>query len=117
MGYSAAPRLFVTLTLAIIMTSCAGKAPSRVELPQQLPSEFQQKFAIEDASLTPRAAAPETVSEETPVPVKKKRRHRHKRKHGHIAKKDEVQTPVVAHFVIPDRRPAKDPIWVGEKMT
>ena len=104
--------------MAGAMAGCAGKPPSRVELPQQLPIEFQKKFEIEDPS-TELAAA----SESLPHVLAGKRRSHRRRQHHSIARKrksfvklTETTVPAV-HFVIPDRRPEKDPIWIGEKLT
>jgi hypothetical protein len=96
-----------------LLVGCAGSSLRPVEttyeLPPDLPSEIKKKFEIRDSSFLGDSATrlPTGLTEEDDRSVKK-----HKKKHGH-QKKGLNDSPLV----YPNRRPDKDPIWVGEKLS
>jgi hypothetical protein len=106
--------------LAFTGVSCAGNTLGRVtssdELPKELPSEMKQKFEVQDqlAKATP-APLPVVIP---PAPTKKKKSK--KAKLGAVTPKATVPepgpSPAPTPYVYVSRRPAKEPIWVGEKM-
>lgn len=95
--------------------SCASTRLSGVTpLPKELPAELQAKFEVLEAT------APSTAHSTTPAPVAEpvetKTKGRKKGK-GKTAKAAANTKAVPAAFIIPDRRPAINPVWVGEKQT
>jgi hypothetical protein len=113
-------RIALYLSLAAI-TGCSGKPiVPRIEAadPQALPKELQ-KFAVVDATVPVAAPIPEPSPSPTTLPTAAERRKARrelraaKKKAAKIKKEDKS----VAAFVIPNRRPKPDPIWVGEKET
>jgi hypothetical protein len=100
-------RYFI-LALALVCSSCAGGKLSSVggdgALPSELSPEFKQKFEIKEISPTTAtpAAVVSTVSEKH---VKTKKA------------KAETKKGQPSKFAYPTRRPQKDPIWPGEKLT
>lgn len=83
----------VTLLIVVSIAACAGSnlkpVDRSVDLPDELPDDLKKKFTIESES------EPKAQTE-----VQKK-------------SKSKKATP----FKYPQRRPEKDPIWIGEKMT
>ncbi len=71
------------------------------ELPTDLPKELQARFEVNDSTLPLKPLASKQIS-------KKKVKNR--------KKKSEKRDALVKTFIYPHRRPAKDPIWIGEKL-
>lgn len=124
----AQPRKIVPVVLlglgTLLLAGCGGRqvvATKPVEM--TIPPELVKAFEVKElpAAATP-APAPEAVSEAKPRRGAKKR----SRKKKSLAKTNAVVTPAAPSagmagpgntaFKIPDRRPVKNPIWVGEKI-
>ncbi len=95
----------------LLGSSCAGglsrKVETNHELPKELSKELKEKFEVKDeAALSPSS------NEEASVPVELKVEPK-KTKDKASKKKSLKSAPVV--FSYPDRRPKKNPIWIGEK--
>jgi hypothetical protein len=93
---------------------------------QNTPDSAQAKtlsVAVQDASATKVAQQTNTQSAAMPSnasTTEPQDKHSKKKKHGKAKEKHIASTPAPASvepFVYPSRRPAKDPIWVGEKLT
>jgi hypothetical protein len=95
-----------------LLGGCAGKGVSKVELPAELPQELQSKFEVRDTPVPTPSASPVAIDEAQGT--KKKHKHKHRLTKAE-AKKLAVAEPIKAGPRYPMRRPAKDPIWVGEK--
>jgi hypothetical protein len=98
------------LSGAVLLSVCYGCVSGTLkritvnnELPKDLPKEMAAKFEIKDVN------AP-AAEEKTPNPSKKSKS---KKKKGPVV----ATTAATPPFAYPNRRPAKDPIWVGEKLT
>lgn len=93
----------VFIGMIFFLVACAGRKiverPVSQEIKlDQAPNEFQEKFKVQDVEALPEAKAPPVVQEKK------------------LAKKQKKATPrEPAAFVYPNRRPPKDPIWIGEK--
>lgn len=96
-----------------ILSACAGGYFGRLEHPKELPPEIAQdmknKFEIRDADV---AVAPTPAAEKEPGRVTKVSKKEVKKKE--TAKKTKKKASA---FEYVSRRPAVDPIWVGEKVT
>lgn len=105
------------LTVVTLLTSCAGKGVTRVEIPNELPQELQSKFEVRDAPIPTPSASPALVSttEERTATKKKHFKRKHKLTKAEAKKLAEEQQQAKPALQYPNRRPAKDPIWVGEK--
>ncbi len=127
---------------ALFAVSCAGISLTKIDAPGELPKdlalELQKKFEVHDnpeidysaapnpsssvanaKPLTPKIASDEYVSKEKALEIGTKRAKGKKGKKG----AEPAPVPTLAAGVppgplqYPSRRPARDPIWVGEKMT
>ena len=81
------------------------------ELPSDLPKEMKEKFEVRDLAA---AAAVAVESQEVSSKGKTKRKQK-------TSKKEDQEGRFLAkishkNFVYPNRRPIKDPIWIGEKL-
>jgi hypothetical protein len=94
-----------TLVLALF-SSCAGLSVSKVEPPTELPQEFAQKFEVKEVN----APAPNP----SPSPEKASRKKKHKHRKDEKEKAAELAAIQAERY--PNRRPAKDPLWIGEKL-
>jgi hypothetical protein len=104
----------------LALVGCAGGTLGRLGSSSELPKELQEKFEVTDVSELARTAAP--VPTPAPAAAKKKTKPaRGSKKRVPIADLavDEV-APVASTtpppIAYPSRRPAKDPVWIGEKM-
>jgi hypothetical protein len=103
-------------------TGCASKPMNSVEIPKgELPSDFKDKFDVRDTSsqVGPSSVTPSPSPSPSPEPEKSKkvsRRKHHKHSAEAVEQVSAEPSPSPSPFVIPNRRPAKDPIWVGEKL-
>jgi hypothetical protein len=109
---------FGTLAIAsgLLLSGCAGKDVSKVELPNELPQEFQTKFEVRDTPVPTPSASPVALTDDAqtgPQTRKKKRKHRLSKAEAKKLAAAEAAAKAVLQY--PNRRPAKDPIWVGEK--
>lgn len=97
----------------LLLSACAGGYYGRLERPKELPPEVAQdmknKFEIRDADVTP---APEPMSSEGQKQAAKALKKESKK--AEVAKKAKKK-PGAFEYI--SRRPAVDPIWVGEKVT
>jgi hypothetical protein len=110
---------------ALNLVGCAGtlgRIGGGTELPTDLPKEMQDRFAIKDVPVVPTPTLdPTPTPMSAPVlvtdapPKKEKGKKKKKGKHGKNAEPVAQASP--EPVVIPDRRPGKDPIWIGEKAT
>lgn len=100
------------LAIALILGSaCASRTLNPLDevkpLPQDLPKDLLTKFEVEGIQPSP-SPSPSPSASPSPEPKKKTAaKPKPEPKKGKAAKA----------FVYPSRRPAVDPIWVGEKMT
>jgi hypothetical protein len=131
-GLARAPSTFI---LALVITigvgaGCAGGSLSKVggdnQLPQDLPSELVQKFEIRDAAVVEEKKAAESSARPTPSPGPVAAGPTGKKKKATPALQSpatpaptptaEAKAAQAAPAIkYPSRRPAKDPIWLGEK--
>lgn len=114
--------------LLILAAGCAsgtlGKLTGSDELPKDLSADQKQKFEVMER---PQELKPLPQASPSPLPtvqeVKTPRKEAKKRKkHGHKARlaADETvaapsPTPVAIDY--PNRRPLKEPVWTGEKLS
>lgn len=116
--------------LGLLAGGCAshtlGKLSESSELPKELSPDMKQKFEVMEQALLPKSAVtaaptpdpvPETIVEKgTKKDTGKKARG--KKKELAAAAPSAAVEPVAPRGVVyPKIRPAKDPLWVGEKMT
>lgn len=113
--------------------ACAGKSLLKITeseaLPQELPTDFHDKFEVKEAGdfvPPPQGTLDPPPVKPAPAPVaaapKGKKGKGKKGAAEAVATAapqaapaaDEVQPAAPAKFVYPNRRPAKDPIWMGE---
>jgi hypothetical protein len=101
------PRALSFLLLVLGASGCAGGGLGRLdesqELPKEIPVELRDKYEVKDDGLS-RAVPQQVVAELKP---EKKKPGRKKLKAAPRA--------AGGGFVYPNRRPEKDPIWLGEK--
>ena len=104
-------KLFVLPFLIAIglASGCAGK-PEKVGGTdhQELPKDMQEKFEVKETAVLPPAIDPVPATLTKVVKKEKKKK---------VAKVKEVTQVSKVAFVYPHRRPAVEPIWVGEKLT
>ena len=94
----------VCVLLSGLVSGCAGTpAVTHVELPKELPTELKDKFEVKETS----TLAQTPVQPENKIEVKPQK--------GKSRKRKRKGAPATAAFEFPNRRPAQDPIWVGEK--
>lgn len=135
-------RSIVALTTSLFLSvGCAGgffsKIDKTTDLPKELSADVKDKFEVKDlsqlpskpatpaptpaAGVTPVAKTPATgeakaqlLADAKPLTkeLKKKKKHKHKQEVASSPAPASVEP-----FVYPSRRPAKDPIWIGEKLT
>lgn len=111
---------FAILTLGLLacVSGSLRHLPLSNELPTELPKEMKDRFEIKDLSGggafrnpgSTLAADPSAESAPRDQDQKKgkKKKDRKKRKKGTVA--------AAPPFVYPNRRPPKEPIWVGERL-
>jgi hypothetical protein len=107
--------------LALWLAGCAGGSVDTIVRndEKELPSDLRDKFEIKDTSISPVAQVSPSPS---PTPTPTKKHHKKKRAQKiivadeHVAPAEPSPSPS-APFVYPHRRPAKDPMWIGEKAT
>jgi hypothetical protein len=119
---SGRPRVIVTLSF-VLLAACASSSPNRVELPSTLPpdlsQDLQERFEIKDSSTLPKPSpSPSSIwgVVEPVVPAVKQKKHRKRVAKGKPGA-EPSPTPSASSepFVYPVRRPAKNPLWVGEE--
>jgi hypothetical protein len=108
------------------LAGCAGASVgnhSEGELPKDIPEDMKHHVEIQDPSDVPPALVNPWASP-TPRPTvvveKKKAKSKKKKKTKLNLAPDEIVTAIptpVAPFAFPNRRPAKDPVWIGEQTT
>jgi hypothetical protein len=123
---------FVSLCLTVsllgissVLESCASKSLSK-DLPptSDAPDEYVQKFAVKESTQAVPSPIPGAQVEKTglivganapnPKPSPKAKHSRKKKKHGVSAEASPSPSPSL--YVLPNRRPEKDPLWIGEKL-
>jgi hypothetical protein len=96
------------------LLGCAGGSQlQKIEtqaLPDELPSDIKEKFEIREEGASKAKLEQTPVAKASPTPAKKG-----KKELKADTKKEAAPAPATA-FAWPNRRPAKDPIWLGEKM-
>lgn len=112
------------LTIAVlsyILHGCASRTLTKhtdsTGLKQEIPQEMQDKFEVKEAAPAP-APQPtlKPVVAEAPVgPGKRKKRRKKGKEPEPVAAPAPAPTPAGPGFAYPSRRPAKDPVWVGER--
>lgn len=125
--------IFLLLTLSGCAGSLLQKGPTDSTLPKDLPKEMQDKFEVREA-VTPQPHATQgsalpsgfvvDATSSVTVPQSLVKTKQMKKKKGKSSTLD-VSAPVLAKdgekaigetaSYYPNRRPAKDPLWVGEK--
>jgi hypothetical protein len=120
-----APCSFIHAAIAAVLcTGCAGGTLGRIgggtDLPKDLPKDMIEHFEVKDvpkaATEVPVAyASPMPMPAPLPSPAPKHPKKPPKKKKG----KGDPAPPAQpeAAFAYPNRRPPKDPIWLGEKAT
>src|SRR5690242_11893759 len=115
--------LATSLFLSAGLVGCAGGAFTKIEktdLPKELSADVKEKFEVRDLSQSQaqtqaQAQAKATlVSQDTQPKPKATQKKKKKEKQPAAGAPSPAS---VEPFVFPSRRPAKDPIWVGEKLT
>jgi hypothetical protein len=116
--------------LLTALAGCAGGTLGRVtnsdELPTDLSADMKQKFEVMDGAPQPAASpAPSLAGFDQPADhaakSSKRKRRLPKTKKSDLDKAmaqagGAKASPSPTPYVYPNRRPAKDPIWTGEKM-
>ena len=97
-----------------LLAGCASSGFDKVTASAELPKELQEKFEVMDASSLDPPPVPVASSPAEPVGKGKKLGKRGKGAAAPAAAPAPVATPGIV--VYPSRRPAKDPVWIGEKM-
>ena len=110
--------------LLLFFAGCAagtlGRMTGSGELPSDVPKEMKERFEIQEHRFVSAVEAPKTIEKLTPpvlLAVGKKAKVTNSKKNlpkladTHI---DEVAAN--AAFLFPKRRPAVEPIWIGEKL-
>jgi hypothetical protein len=101
---------FLCLTLASGVVGCVSGSIKRVnvsnELPTDLPKEIKERFEVKESASAFRAVSAEIVA---PASSLNKQKSKKKGKTGKVTAK--------ASFVYPYRRPEKEPLWIGERLT
>lgn len=97
--------LLTTTVLALVLGGCGGakvvpSKPTELSIPPELAKAFEVK----------------ELPKEQPKPPKKKAGAKKKKDKKAKATAQSVAGPAAATTTIPNRRPEKDPIWVGEKI-
>jgi Protein of unknown function (DUF3108) len=108
----------LTIALAVAMMfvgGCAGKNVSKVELPSELPQELQTKFEVRDTPVPVPSATPAVTLTAVDQAALTKTSLKRKHKITKAEAKKLAAAQVKAGPQYPNRRPTKDPIWVGEK--
>ncbi len=118
--------LILTLgTFIGLAPGCASKSITSVglgELPKELPQDMQDKFEVKEAVEATPSPSPVAVPSPSPAPTKKGKQ-KQKAEAAKSAADQKVSpspsaSPVAkAPIKYPSRRPVKDPIWIGEKLT
>jgi len=113
----------VLLAAAGCASGPVAKIESTGDLPQELSKDLQQRYEVRDAGIaqltsisssSPAELKPDTSSK--PTIAKKLKNKKKKGKNLPLGADEVVSTPAEAlAATFPSRRPAKDPIWVGEK--
>jgi hypothetical protein len=107
---------------ASLVAGCAsgtlGKVSGTDQLPKELSPDQVQKFEVMDQTSKPEPL-PSPAPEAKPVSKRhRKRKHRRRPPKTEVAS-DEVQAggARAAPLEYPSRRPEKEPIWIGEKLS
>jgi hypothetical protein len=123
------PRLrpLILTAVTLVCVGCAGGTLGRIgggtELPKELPKEMKERFEIKDVPVGQPspwpASAPSLIPVSAPSPApspaqKAPPKKPPKKKKGKTPETAPSPEPVT---VYPNRRPPKDPIWLGEKAT
>lgn len=105
------------LLLLIALGGCGGrKVVATKPVDMTIPAELAKAFEVKEM---PQAAVkPVSAPTEQPEQPKKSRKKERKKQPKKAQKKEQAKQgePGPAEFTIPNRRPEKDPIWVGEKV-
>lgn len=97
-------QLAIATGATLLLAACSGKQIVKTDYTEKtVPQELVKAFEVKE--LKPAAAQPEPGT-------KKKVAGKHHKK----AKQKSLLGKVPAAFTIPERRPAIDPLWVGEKV-
>lgn len=132
MTLRATSSIFFVFVLVAGLMSCAGPNVTKVggdnKLPEDLPKELQDKFEVKEFTEAPQ---PSPLPSSSPIPLTKKelakQKAQKKAKEKKVKNKEASPTAsptptsvetgeiVIPQSSFPNRRPAKDPIWVGEK--
>jgi hypothetical protein len=122
-------RSWVLLSTTLFMVvGCAGGAFSKIDkgtdLPKELSADVKEKFEVKDLSQNPVKPVSPPVAQVIPVvqngqtPKALTLKHsKKKKKEKHVTASPAPASSEQQAFSYPSRRPAKEPIWVGEKLT
>lgn len=108
-------KLFALILFVFFLVGgCGGSRPSQSTIESGVPEELVKAFEVTDTQV-PESTAPTLPSEAEKVESKKEKKKQKKKakkkKKKAVKKKEESKG-----FLIPYRRPANDPVWVGEKV-
>jgi hypothetical protein len=127
-------RLGTTLAFTFLLVGCAGGSLGRVggdnALPKELPNEMKEKFEVRDAPVAPETSDSAKVAKtelvlSTPSPtpsslvpapkLKKKSTPAKAAAASFTSATSSASVGVPSPVQYPNRRPQRDPIWMGEK--
>lgn len=98
--------------LGVSSAGCAGRPVNKIDLPiGELPKEYISKFDVKDAEQT-TPAKPTLIPLAEPVAKTGKKKRKSRKRKVELTQPEEPQP-----YVVPNRRPQVDPLWVGEKLT
>jgi len=108
------------LVLAVLLTHCAGGSVDKIihSDERDLPSDLRDKFEVKDqVMITPQP--PPSVTSQPLVLQQEVQKQAQKKKRGKNKKVTVLSSPSIdapsPAFAYPNRRPEKDPNWIGEK--
>jgi hypothetical protein len=106
--------LALLLAAVLAMGGCSfgtlGRVAQDNSLPQDLDRDLVKKFEILDQAPPSPAPSPSPT-----LPPEKPSKKKKKKANEPVPAPTPSPTPSAPAFVYPNRRPAKDPIWIGEK--